>query len=204
MVPSVQLPTWAIPAPVVVCAESVTEALAVPAGQDVTSAPLTGLPLASRTITEGATATAVPAAADCWLPALTAIALAGPAVRVIALDVRSDKPGLVNRSVRVPTAPVILRSVNDATPEVLVLAVSIPPKVPPPDAIAAVITLPAWLTLLPAASWSWTTGCGDSGMPICAVVPGGVVRTNLAAGPAVTTKLELVTGARPGDVATSV
>src|SRR5262245_14035830 len=117
MTPTVQLPTWAIPAPFVVCAESVTEPLDVPGGPNVTGAPLTGLPLASRTITEGGTATAVPAAAHCWLPALTAMALAGPAVRLIALDVRSVKPGLVNPSVRAPTAPVILRSVNDATPE---------------------------------------------------------------------------------------
>src|SRR3989442_12685773 len=48
----------------------------------VTATPLTGLPFASCTITEGSTATAVPAVADCPLPALTAIALAAPAVPV--------------------------------------------------------------------------------------------------------------------------
>src|SRR5207247_2301462 len=41
--------------------------------------PGTGLPLASRTITDGAVATALPAGADWLLPALTAIAAAGPA-----------------------------------------------------------------------------------------------------------------------------
>ena len=181
-----------------------TEPFAVPGARNVTSTPLTALPLASRTITEGATATAVPATADCPLPALTSTVLAGPAVRLMALDATSVNPGLVNRSVRAPTVPVILRSVNDATPEELVLRVSVPPSVPSPEAIAAVIAVPPWLTLLPAASWIRTTGCGDSGTPFCAVVPGGVVMASFAAGPAVTTKLELLTEARPGDVARSV
>src|SRR5438876_405453 len=52
------------------------------AAANVTLTPPTGLPFASRTITEGATGTAVPAVADWSLPALIAIELAAPAVPV--------------------------------------------------------------------------------------------------------------------------
>src|SRR2546425_161575 len=46
----------------------------------VTATPLTGLPLASCTITDGSTGTAVPAVADWLFPALRAICVAAPAV----------------------------------------------------------------------------------------------------------------------------
>src|SRR5439155_914737 len=48
----------------------------------VTLTPATGLPFASRTVTAGATSTAVPAVAVWPLPALIAIELAAPAVLV--------------------------------------------------------------------------------------------------------------------------
>src|SRR5438128_849757 len=48
----------------------------------VTATPLTGLPLASYTITDGSTGTAVPAVADWLFPALRAICVAVPAVPV--------------------------------------------------------------------------------------------------------------------------
>src|SRR5205809_5123177 len=49
----------------------------------------------------------------------------------------------------------------------------------------AVTTTPPWLTGLPFASWSWTTGCCASGAPLRAVADGGVVSTSLFAAPAV-------------------
>src|SRR5947208_5476428 len=49
---------------------------------NVTRTPATGFPFASRTITDGATGTVVPAVADWSLPALIAICVAAPAVPV--------------------------------------------------------------------------------------------------------------------------
>src|SRR3989442_1158111 len=54
---------------------------------------------------------------------------------------------------------VIASLVKAATPVPLVVAVSVPPNVPPPVAIAAVTTTPLWLTALPLASRTWITGC---------------------------------------------
>ena len=79
VVPSVQLPTLAIP-PAFVVAES-TVALPPPvATAKVILTPLTGLLLASFTITLGAVATAVPATAVWLLPIFIAICVAVPAV----------------------------------------------------------------------------------------------------------------------------
>src|SRR5207249_10737655 len=62
VVPRVQLPTLAIPLASVVCSAPVT--LPPPdAGANVTPTPCTGLLLASRTITDGGLATAVPVVA---------------------------------------------------------------------------------------------------------------------------------------------
>src|SRR2546429_6040773 len=61
--------------------------------------------------------------------------------------------------VRSPAVPVIARFVKLAAPLAFVVAVSVPPRVPPPVAIAAVTVTPAWLAGLPLASRSCTTGC---------------------------------------------
>src|SRR3989441_12987919 len=58
----------------------------------VTATPLTGLPFASCTITDGSTGTAVPAVADWLFPALRAICVAVPAVPV-AVDRKSVVEG---------------------------------------------------------------------------------------------------------------
>src|SRR5205085_6854206 len=76
---SVQLPTEAIPLPLVVWLPPVTVPLPA-AGLNVTATPVTGFPFASFTITDGGVLTAVPAVAD-WLVALLAtIVAAAPAV----------------------------------------------------------------------------------------------------------------------------
>src|SRR5439155_7587115 len=79
--PSVQLPTLAIPLAFVVWAAPVMppcpDAIA-----KVTAAPPTGLPNWSFTITAGGVATAVFTVAVCWSPAETAMLPALPAVRV--------------------------------------------------------------------------------------------------------------------------
>ena len=60
---SVQLPTCAIPLTLVVCEPPVSEPFDVPGTANVTGTAATGLPLTSPTITEGGTATVVPAIA---------------------------------------------------------------------------------------------------------------------------------------------
>src|SRR6266566_1271337 len=78
---SVQLPTVAMPLPLVVCVPPVTLPLPA-AGVNVTATSATGFPFASFTITDGAVLTAVPAVAD-WLVALfAAMVAAAPAVPV--------------------------------------------------------------------------------------------------------------------------
>jgi hypothetical protein len=61
---------------------------------------------------------------------------------VIVPDVAADNPGAVKVKVRSPAVPVMERLVNVARPLALVVAVVVPPNVPPPVAIAAVTTTP--------------------------------------------------------------
>src|SRR6266849_268968 len=76
-----------------------------PVTANVTATPDTGLLVASRTITDGAIATGLPAVADWVLPAFNAICVAAPtvpvAVKVTGLPVRA--PAVAVR-VFVPTA----------------------------------------------------------------------------------------------------
>ena len=59
-----------------------------------------------------------------------------------------------NCSVRLPGVPLIERPLKVATPDVLVVAVVVPPRVPPPLAMVALTTTPLWLTGLSDASRS--------------------------------------------------
>ena len=68
----------------------------------------------------------------------------------------------------------------------------------------AVTTTPLWLTGLPLASCSCTTGCCVNGTPLCAVLEGGVVSTNFVAAAAMTLNGPLVAGASGAELATSV
>src|SRR5207245_7473809 len=95
---------------------------------------------------------------------------------------------------------------NVARPAAFVVALD-PTSVAVGDPLAtlAVTTTPAWLTGLPLASWSCTTGCCASGTPLRAVLEGGVVTTTFVAAPAVPVAVK-VTGlpASVPDVAVSV
>src|SRR5437773_1629966 len=96
------------------------------------------------------------------------------------------RPVAVKLRVRSPAAPLMERLVKLAVPPAVVVAVSVPPNVPPPVAIAAVTVTPAWLTALPLASRTWSTGCWVKGTPLCAVLEGCVVTVSWVAVPAVT------------------
>ena len=74
-------------------------------------------------------------------------------------EVATVSPVALKLRVRSPTVPVTERFVKLAVPPEVVVAVSVPPSVPPPVAIAAVTVTPDWLTALPAPSRSCTTGC---------------------------------------------
>src|SRR3989441_109784 len=123
----------------------------------VTAPPLTGLPLASCTITDGSTGTAVPAVADWLFPALRAICVAAPvvpvAVNVTGLPVR---PVDVAVSVFGPAVGPRVHDVTVAMPLVPVVTAVVGTTVPPPEATAKVTAPP--LTGLPLASCTITDG----------------------------------------------
>src|SRR5437773_7854282 len=57
--------------------------------------------------------------------------------------------------------------------------------VAPAGLTVAVTTTPLWLTRLPLASWSWSTGCWANATPLCAALDGAVVSASFVAAPAV-------------------
>src|SRR5687767_1908239 len=120
---------------------------------------------------------------------------------VTGVEVAPVSPAALNPRVRLPAGPVIERLVNDATPDALVVAVVVPPRVPPPLAMAAVTVTPLWETGFPEASRSWSTGCWANGVPLVAELDGWVVMVSWVAGPGgavPTTMVAEVTGLRPG------
>ena len=85
-----------------------------------------------------------------------------------------------------------------ATPLALVLAVRVPPSATPPVAIDAVTTVPTWLTALPAASRSCSTGCWANGTPLVAAAEGWVVMVSCVAAPGVSVMVFEVAPVRVG------
>src|SRR6185312_12186058 len=102
-------------------------------------------------------------------------------VTLTPADVAPVRPVAPKVSVRVPAVPVIERLLNVAVPLALVVAVTAPPRIPPPDPIAAVTTTPDCGTDVPVALLSWTTGCCASTEPLTAVVDGWVTIANCVA-----------------------
>src|SRR6185503_11071622 len=95
-----------------------------------------------------------------------------PTVIVMVPDVAAVRDPDVKLRVRFPVVPVILRLLNVARPLALVVAVIVPPSVPPPLAIAAVITTPDCDTRLFPPSRSWMAGCCAKATPFCAELDG--------------------------------
>src|SRR5881628_434623 len=183
VVPSVQLPTVAIPLALVVRVAPVM--LPPPdATANATATPATGLPLASFTITDGRTGTVVPAVTVWLFPAFTAICVALPAITATGVEPALVSPAAEKVRVRTPTSPVMVRFVNAACPDALVVTGLAPDSAEPPVAIAALTDVPLWVTEFPAASWRWTIGCRGNATPLLAVSDGWVTMTSCAAGPA--------------------
>ncbi len=103
VVGSVQLPTVAIPPASVVWFAPVMAPFP-DATANVTATPATGLPLPSRTITEGGERTAVPAVADWGFMLLLVIAAAAPGVTVTGAVCVIATPSIVADTVFVPAA----------------------------------------------------------------------------------------------------
>src|SRR5688572_28106925 len=172
----------------------------------VTVTPLweTGLPEASCSCSTGCWANTVPLTAelDGWVVIESWVAgEGGAAVIEMAAEVAPVSPAELKDRVRLPADPVMERLVNEATPEALVVAEAVPPRVPPPLAIAAVTVTPLWETGLPEASRSCSTGCWANTVPLTAELDGWVVIVSWVAGPggaAPTTMVAEVTGLRPG------
>src|SRR2546425_109080 len=170
----------------------------------VTAPPLTGLPLASCTITDGSTGTAVPAVADWLFPALRAICVAAPvvpvAVNVTGLPVR---PVDVAVSVFGPAVGPRVHDVTVAMPLVPVVTAVVGTTVPPPEATAKVTAPP--LTGLPLASCTITEGSTATAVPAVADWLFPALRAICVAVPAVPVAVN-VTGlpVRPVDVAVRV
>ena len=120
---------------------------------------LAELPFASWSWTTGCWANATPLWALPDGAVVSASFVAAPAVMVMVVDVADASPVAEKLNVRSPAVPVMARSVKLATPLPFVTAVSVPPRVPPPVAIAAVTVTSLWLTALPLASRTWITGC---------------------------------------------
>src|SRR5574341_323176 len=167
-VPSVQLPTVAIPAASVVCVAPVT--LPPPeAAANVTDTPATGLLYWSWTRTAGATVTALPTVAPWPSPALTLACVAAPgdplAVNVTGLPPR---PGEVAVRELAPAAVPRVQLPTVAMPAASVVALA-PVMLPPPDATAKVTAIPGTGLLY----WSWTITDGGvaTAVPTVALWP---------------------------------
>src|SRR3989442_1463445 len=89
---------------------------------------------------------------------------------------------------------------NVAAPVAPVVAVALV-GVAPAGVTVAVTSTPLWLTGLPLASWSWTTGCCANATPLCAVAEGGVVSVSWVAAPCVTGRAGICVSAVPLAVA---
>src|SRR2546428_5367310 len=80
-----------------------------------------------------------------------------------------------------------------AVPLARVVRAAVGSAAPGPLATTVVTVTPLWLTGLPLASCSWSTGCWARATPLCALLDGSVVIVSFAAAPAVAVAVK-VTG----------
>ncbi len=140
-----------------------------PGADQVTVTPDTGLPEMSVTSTPRGVASVAPTVSVWPSPAWIASWAAGPAVSSTVPDEMPVRPGAEKPNVRAPASPGDREPVKVAMPEPLVVAVVVPPRVPPPVAIWTVMTTPACPTGLLAASRRATDGCCGSTVPLATV-----------------------------------
>src|SRR5207302_7568871 len=105
-----------------------------------TATPETGLPLASRTITEGGGVTAVPAGADVP-PPFGAIEAAAPALSAMGPELTGVSPVPPKLSERLRAVPLSVGPLNVAAPVVPVVAVLLLAVAPAGPGVAVTTTL---------------------------------------------------------------
>src|SRR5207253_5258638 len=105
--------------------------------------------------------------------------------------------------VSLPSAPRSARPLNVLPPAALFGSVLLLAVAPAGLGVAVTTTL-LWLTGLPLASCSCTTGCCANGWPLCAVLEGGVVSASLVAAAALTLNGPLVTCVSGAELASRV
>src|SRR5207247_9674563 len=134
-------------------------------------------------------------------PPFGAIEAAAPALSAMGPELTGVSPVPPKLSVKCPAVPLDVSPLNVAAPVVPVVAVLLLAVAPAGLGVAVTTTL-LWLTGLPLASCSCTTGCCANGWPLCAVLEGGVVSTSLVAAAALTLNGPLVTGVSGAELAT--
>jgi hypothetical protein len=132
----------------------------------VTATPLTALPCASVTVTEGAVPTTVPTVALCGFPDRTAIRAAAPATPV-AVKVTGAPLNPVAVSVFAPTIVPKVQAGLVAIPPLSVITAPEDANEPPPLPTAKVTGTP--LTALPCASVTTTEGAVATAVPTVAL-----------------------------------
>src|SRR6184192_3856245 len=180
---SVQLPTVAMPSPVVVWLPPVMVPLPG-ATPNVTVTAATGFPFASFTITDGGALTAVPAVAD-WLVGLFAAIVAAAPVVPVAVNVTGLPDNVPEEAVRVfdPAVGLSVQEVRAAIPSAPVLTGLVGVTVPLPAAGVNVTATP--VTGFPFASFTITDGGEPTAAPAVAVWLVGLFAAIVAAAPAV-------------------
>jgi len=162
----------------------------------VTPACATLLPLASLSCTLGCWAKFTSFCAVALGSVVISKVVAAPGVMLMLFEVAPVRPLLAKLKVRLPAVPVMFKPLKVALPFASVVMVAVPPKVPPPVAIATVMLVPAVRTGLPLMSLSSTTGCCAKFAPLCAVVDGWVMIAICVAAPGVIVTLVEVSGVR--------
>ena len=180
---SVQLPTVAMPSPVVVWLPPVM----VPfpgATPNVTVTPATGFPFTSFTITDGSEVTAVPAVAV-WLVGLFAAIVAAAPVVPVAVNVTGLPDNVPEEAVTVfdPAVGLSVHEVRAAIPSAPVLTGLVGVTVPLPAAGVNVTATCA--TGFPFASFTITEGGALTAVPAVADWLVGLFAAIVAAAPAV-------------------
>ncbi len=106
----------------------------LPGAVNVTVTPLTGLPLASSTVTASAAPNTVLICAVCGVPPLAAMVAGGPMGRFTLVSEKVagvETPGAVAVAMKLPNTPLAVKAGDTATPEALVTAVFTPPAKAP-------------------------------------------------------------------------
>lgn len=168
VVPNVHAGDVAIPELFVVTDPEVAKEPPPEATAKTTDTPCTAFPAESVTSTDGEVDTAVPATADCPLPAFTAMVMAAPAVPVAVKVIgEPDREPDVAVNVFDPAVVPNVHAGDVAIPELFVVTDPDDASEPPPEVTAKVTAVPAMA--FPKASVTITLGNVVTAVPTVAL-----------------------------------